>query len=479
MHTYETMIGLEVHVELSTKTKIFCGCPTVFGAKINQQVCPVCMGFPGALPVLNRQVAEYALMVATALKCRIPECCLFDRKNYFYPDNPQNYQISQLYAPIGTNGVLEIETPEGTKEIHIHEMHMEEDAGKLIHDDTCGDTYVDYNRSGVPLLEIVTEPDFSNGEEVVAFLEKLRLLLQYLGVSDCRMQEGSLRVDVNLSVRPEGEEKLGVRTEMKNLNSLRSVLRAVEEEQRRQADVLRSGGVVLQETRRFDETTGTSYAMRLKETTEEYRYFPDPDLRPLWIDAAWRARVAERQPELRDEKVMRYQKIFGLPEYDAKILTSSRQMAKLFEDTTELCGEPKEVSNWLMTETMRLLRENGQDGEDLQLSPEGLAALIQLVKSGKINRTVAKEVFEKMFLEQAEPLEYIKEQGLFMEEDANALTDAVLAVIKEFPQSVRDYRNGKEKAIGFLIGQTMKKLGGKANPGKVTEILRKCLQIDA
>lgn len=479
MRQYETRVGLEIHVELKTKSKIFCGCSTQFGAKPNRHVCPVCLGLPGALPVFNRQVAEHAIKIGLALGCTIAEQCVFDRKNYFYPDNPQNYQISQLYAPIAYGGCVPVDTAEGTKNIRIHEMHMEEDAGKLVHEESTGLTLVDYNRSGVSLVEIVTEPDFTTAEEVVAFLEKLRLRIQYLGASDCRMQEGSLRVDVNLSVRPKGQETLGTRTEMKNLNSFRSVQAAIAEETKRQIAALESGESIVQETRRWNEETNTSVAMRRKETAADYRYYPDPDLLPLCIDSEWIARCKNNQPEFREEKILRYQKEYGLPEYDARIITSSVQMALLFERTTALCERPKEVSNWLMTETLRLLRENGQDGENLSLSAEHLSALILLVEDGKINRTIAKEVFEAMFLRGAEPVSYVEENDLFLQQDTEELEKAIKKVLTDFPQSVSDYCAGKEKALGFLVGQTMKAVNGKADPKVLRELIRECLQIDA
>ena len=478
MQQYETTIGLEIHVELATKTKLFCGCSTKFGEDANTNVCPVCMGLPGALPVLNRKAVEHAMAVALACNCEINRECYFDRKNYFYPDNPQNYQISQFYHPIGIGGYVEIETEDTGKTIRIHEMHMEEDAAKLLHFDEEKKTVPDYNRSGVPLLEIVTEPDFSTGEEVVAFLEKLRLMIQYLGASDCRMQEGSLRVDVNLSVRKAGQERPGTRTEMKNLNSFRSVLRAVREESRRQIELLKNGGVVLQETRRWNEKTNTSQAMRLKETTAEYRYFREPDLVKVAISEEWILQVQSQKPELREEKIKRYVSEFQLPEYDAGILTSSVQMAQLFEETTKLCNEPKEVSNWLMTEMMRLLRENGQDGEYITMQPKKFASLILMVKQGKINRTVAKCVFEELFLNETDPEAFVTAQGLFLQENETKLREVAEQVCKEFPKSVSDYRGGKEQALGFLIGQTMKATSGKANPGKIREILLGLLRID-
>ena len=469
-------MGLEVHVELKTATKLFCGCKAVFGGKANTQVCPVCLGYPGTLPVLNRHAAELAVAIGLALGCEIAPVSRFDRKNYFYPDNPQNYQITQWYLPVATNGSVSIQTESGEKKIRIRQMHMEEDAGKLVHED--GQTRIDYNRSGIPLVEIVTEPDFSSGEEVIAFLEKLRLRIQYLGASDCRMQEGSLRVDVNLSIRKKGSTELGVRTEMKNLNSFRSVQMAIEQEKKRQIAVLEAGGVIVQETRRWLEQENTSVAMRRKETAGEYRYFPDPDLPPLFVSRELLEEVKKRRPEFREEKIERYKTEYGLSEYDAVILTASVQMATLFEATTKLCGEPKEVANWLMTETQRLLREQGQDGEDLCVAPEALATLVLYVKDGRINRTIAKEVYEKVFLQGADPEAYIREHGLFMEEDTSVLEKAAWQVLKECEKSVQDYRAGKEKALGFLVGQMMKRLGGKANPAKVTECLRKCLQID-
>ena len=390
---YETVIGLEVHVELATKTKIFCGCSTEFGGAPNTHTCPVCTGMPGALPVLNKQVVEYALAVGLATNCRINQYCKFDRKNYFYPDNPQNYQISQLYLPVCHDGWVEIETGTGRKKIGIHEIHMEEDAGKLIHDEWEDCTLVDYNRSGVPLIEIVSEPDMRNADEVIAYLEKLRLIIQYLGASDCKLQEGSMRADVNLSVREAGAKEFGTRTEMKNINSFKAIARAIEGERKRQIELLEEGKKVVQETRRWDDNKESSRAMRSKEDAQDYRYFPDPDLTPVVISDSWLQEIRDRQPELQTEKMARYQEEFGLPQYDAGILTDSKHMADLFEATVELCGKPKEVSNWLMVEAMRLLKEHGQDPGDMTFSPEHLAKLIQMVDGGVINRTVANTVF--------------------------------------------------------------------------------------
>ena len=472
---YEIVIGLEVHVELATKTKIFCGCSTAFGGAPNTHTCPVCTGMPGSLPVLNKQVVEYAMAVGLATGCSITRRCKFDRKNYFYPDNPQNYQISQLYQPICRDGGVEIETSGGKKTIGIHEIHMEEDAGKLIHDEWGDCSLVDYNRSGVPLIEIVSEPDMRSAEEVIAYLEKLRMIIQYLGASDCKLNEGSMRADVNLSIREAGTGQLGTRTEMKNLNSFKAIARAIEHEKNRQADLLEEGKKVVQETRRWDDAREFSYAMRSKEDAQDYRYFPEPDLPPLVISDAWINEVKARQPELRTEKMARYRKEYGLPDYDTEIITGSKHLADLFEAAAKLCGKPKKVSNWLMGETMRLLKEQEMEPEELTFSPANLAKLVALTEAGSINSTVAKEVFEKIFHEDIDPDSYVQEHGLKTVNDEGALRAAVERVVQENPQSVADYRNGKEKAIGFLVGQAMKAMKGKANPGLVNQILKELL----
>ena len=472
---YETVIGLEVHVELATKTKIFCGCSTAFGGAPNTHTCPVCTGMPGSLPVLNKQVVEYAMAVGLATNCQIHQYCKFDRKNYFYPDNPQNYQISQLYLPICHDGGIEIETAAGKKVIGIHEIHLEEDAGKLIHDEWEDCTLVDYNRSGVPLIEIVSEPDMRSAEEVIAYLDKLRLIVQYLGASDCKLQEGSMRADVNLSVREVGAEQFGTRTEMKNLNSFKAIARAIEGERARQIELIEEGRQVIQETRRWDDNKEYSYPMRSKEDAHDYRYFPDPDLVPVIISDEWLQAVKDRQPELRTEKLARYKKEFDIPDYDAEILTGSKHLADLFEETTELCGKPKKVSNWLMGETLRLLKEAGQEPEEITFSAAHLAKLIELLDAGTINQTVAKEVFEQIFREDIDPEQYIEAHGLKMVNDDNLLRTVVEQVIAANPQSVADYRGGKEKALGFLVGQTMKQMKGKANPGAVNKMLKELL----
>ncbi len=475
MKNYETVIGLEVHVELATKTKIFCSCSTAFGGAPNTHTCPVCTGMPGSLPVLNRQVVEYAMAVGLATNCDITRYGKFDRKNYFYPDNPQNYQISQLYLPICRNGHVDIETSAGKKSIGIHEIHMEEDAGKLIHDEWEDCSLVDYNRSGVPLIEIVSEPDMRSADEVIAYLEKLRLIIQYLGASDCKLQEGSMRADVNLSVREVGAEKFGTRTEMKNLNSFKAIARAIEGEKARQIELIEEGKAVIQETRRWDDNKEYSYAMRSKEDAQDYRYFPEPDLVPVVISEEWLEEVRSRQPELRDEKMARYRREYDIPDYDIEILTGSKHMADLFEETIAICGKPKEVSNWLMVETMRLLKEKNQEPEDISFSPEHLAALIGLIGDGKINRTTAKEVFEVIFAEDVDPVAYVEEKGLGMVSDDGALREVVENVIRENPQSVEDYHAGKKKAIGFLVGQTMKAMHGKADPAKINKLLAELL----
>ena len=473
--TYETVIGLEVHVELATKTKIFCSCSTQFGGEPNTHTCPVCTGMPGSLPVLNKQVVEYALAVGLAMNCQINQYCKFDRKNYFYPDNPQNYQISQLYLPICHDGYVEIETEEGKKKVGIHEIHMEEDAGKLVHDEWGDCSLVDYNRSGVPLIEIVSEPDMRSAQEVIAYLEKLRMTIQYLGASDCKLQEGSMRADVNISVREAGSAQFGTRTEMKNLNSFKAIARAIEGERERQIDLLESGQPVIQETRRWDDSKQTSRAMRSKEDAKDYRYFPEPDLVPISISDEWLERIRSRQPEMREEKLARYQQEFGLPLYDARILTGEKHLADLFEETTALSQKPKEVSNWLMVEGMRLLKELDMDAADLTFSPAHLAKLIRMVDQNTINRTVAKAVFEEIVKSDVDPEKYVEEKGLKVVNDEGKLRGIVEEIIQSNPQSVQDFKAGKAKAAGFLVGQTMKAMKGKADPGLVNELVKQLL----
>lgn len=476
LNAYETVIGLEVHAELATKTKLFCSCKTQFGGAPNTQCCPVCTGMPGTLPVLNQKAVEFAAAAGLATGCTITKTIQFDRKNYFYPDLPKAYQISQLYLPICRNGAIEIETETGKKQIRIHDIHIEEDAGKLLHDPQTGVTLIDYNRCGIPLIEIVSEPDMRSAKEVIAYLEKLRLLLQYLGVSDCKMQEGSFRADINLSVRKVGTDELGVRTEMKNMSSFKAIARAIEKEQKRQMEVLESGGEIVQETRRWDENQEISISMRNKEDAKDYRYFPEPDIPPVILKDAWLKELKQQKPELREQKQKRYEMEYGLPAYDAAILTESKYLAELFEKTVAICKNPKEVSNWIMVETMRLMRKEGQEPEELCVKPEKLAALIQMLEEGRINRTVAKEVFEHIFLEQTDPEVFVKEHRLEIVTDDKVLRTTIREVLKQNEQSVSDYRKGKEKALGYLVGQTMKVMKGKADPERVQQILKELLQ---
>ena len=475
MKNYETVIGLEVHVELATKTKIFCSCSTEFGGAPNSHTCPVCTGQPGSLPVLNKQVVEYAVAVGLATNCTITQYSKFDRKNYFYPDNPQNYQISQLYLPICRNGAVEIETAAGKKKVRIHEIHMEEDAGKLVHDEWEDVSIVDYNRSGVPLIEIVSEPDMRSADEVIAYLETLRQTIQYLGASDCKLNEGSMRADVNISVREVGSKKFGTRTEMKNLNSFKAIAHAIEGERERQIELLEMGRKVVQETRRWDDNKEASHAMRSKEDAQDYRYFPEPDLVPIVVSDEWIAEIKKRQPELRPQKLERYKKEYDIPEYDARILTESKHMADIFEAATKLCGKPKKVSNWLMVETMRLLKEKDMDPEDISFSPVNLAKLVDLIDTGTINSNVAKRVFEVIFTEDADPEKYIEDNGLKTVNDEGEIRAAVEAVLAANPQAVADFKKGKEKAMGALMGQTMRATKGKANPAIVQALIRELI----
>lgn len=472
MKQYETVVGLEVHVELATKTKIFCSCSTEFGGTPNTHTCPVCMGMPGTLPALNKQVVEYAMAVGLATNCDITQNCKFDRKNYFYPDNPQNYQISQLYSPICTNGYVEIKDAAGnTKKIRIHEIHMEEDAGKMMHNNEDDCSLVDFNRAGVPLIEIVSEPDMRSAGEVIAYLEKLRLIIQYLGASDCKLNEGSMRADVNLSVRQCGADELGTRTEMKNLNSFRSITRAIENEKARQIELIETGKQVIQETRRWDEEKEVSYTMRSKEDAQDYRYFPEPDLVPLIISDEWIEKIKSQQPEFRDEKMSRYVRKFEIPEYDADIITSHKSLADLFEEAVLLGNKPKEVSNWIMGETIRLCKEKKFDPDQIKFSAENLTKLIKLIETGVINRGVAKEVFEVMFVSNVNPEKYVEEHGMKQDSDEESLRNIIVEVMENNPKIVNDIRGGKRQAMGALVGQTMKATKGKANPAVVNKLL--------
>ena len=470
---YEVVIGLEVHVELNTKTKIFCGCSTEFGGAPNTHVCPVCSGMPGSLPVLNREVVNKAISVGLATNCEITRNSKFDRKNYFYPDNPQNYQISQLYYPICRNGHVDIETEEGGKKaVRIHEIHMEEDAGKLIHDPITDDTYVDFNRSGVPLIEIVSEPDMRSADEVVAYLEKLRETIIYLGASDCKLNEGSMRADVNLSIREKGSEEFGTRTESKNLNSFRAIRRCIENEIARQIDILEEGGQVVQETRRWDDEKGYSYPMRSKEDAQDYRYFPDPDLVPIIVSDEWIDEILAAQPEFRDAKKERYKQEYELPDYDIDQITGSKKMSEIFEGAVAEGADPKKASNWLMVETMRLMKDTGIDAESLKFSPKNLAALIKLVDSKEINGGVAKEVFEKaVFSDDLDPVKYVADNNLSTKADSGQLLEVVKKAIEANPKAVADMKAGKKKAMGAIVGFVMKEMKGKCDPAEVNKLV--------
>jgi len=468
MKNYEVVMGLEVHAELSTKSKIFCGCSTAFGGEPNTRVCPVCAGMPGTLPKLNRTVLEYAVKLGLALDCEITRYSKFDRKNYFYPDLPKAYQVSQLYAPICRNGRLEIDADGVKKTVNIREIHMEEDAGKLIHT-SGGGTQMDFNRCGVPLLEIVSQPDFRTADEVLAYLEKLREIMLFLGICDCKMQEGSMRADVNLSVREFGGE-LGTRTEMKNLNSFRAIARAIDYETKRQIEIIGSGGEITQETRRWDDDTGESYGMRSKENAQDYRYFPEPDLLPLSADDDMLGAIKSTLPELAHQKRERYIRD-GLTPAEAAILTSHKNVSDLFEETVKLSGEYKESANLLTGEIMRLMNNTNTLPEDLNIEPRKLATLISYVTSGKINRNACKETVEAVFMSGVEPETYIKEKNLLMVSDGGAVEAAVEAVIAENTGAVGDYKAGKDKAFGFLMGMAMKKLKGAGNPELVKKYL--------
>ena len=473
---WEIVMGLEVHTELATKTKIFCGCSTAFGSEPNTHVCEICSGMPGTLPLLNERVVEFAVRTGLATNCQITQKTKFDRKNYFYPDLPKAYQISQLYLPICRNGYIEVKGENGEpKKIGIHEIHMEEDAGKLIHAEFEDCTLVDYNRCGVPLLEIVSEPDFRSADEVIEYLEKLRAILQFTGVSDCKMQEGSLRADVNLSVRPKGQKEFGTRTEMKNLNSFHAIARAIAYESRRQIDLLEDGEAVVQETRRWDDNKGYSYAMRSKEDAQDYKYFPEPDLPPIEISDARIQEIRESMPELPEQKKQRYREALGLPEYDTEILTGNMAFVTLFEETVKLCDSPKDVANWIMGEVMKLLNDTGTLPEDMTLAPEKLAVVIQMVKSGKINRGTGKTVLEKVFTDGVDPESYVKENNLAQITDLGAIRPVLEEVIAANEKSVSEYKAGKTQAMGYIMGQAMRALKGKAPAQEVQKMLHELL----
>jgi len=473
---YETVIGLEVHVELHTKSKIFCGCSTEFGAPPNSHTCPVCLGHPGVLPVLNRQAVDYAMKAAMALNCEIGDVCKFDRKNYFYPDSPKAYQISQFDQPIGLNGYIDIEVDGYTKRIGITRLHLEEDAGKLTHVDGGYASLVDFNRVGTPLVEIVSEPDISTPEEAKAYLEKMRAIMQYCDVSDVKMEEGSMRCDANISLRPRGQKELGTRAELKNMNSFRGVQRGLEYEQYRQAEILDEGGEVVQETRRWDDSQSKTFSMRGKEEAHDYRYFPDPDLVKLYIDEDWKARIRSSIPELPDARKARYTKDYGLPDYDAGVITSSKPLADLFESSLEHTSDAKSVSNWIMGELLGYLNSNGLELAEVKLTGQGLGEMVNLIEKGTISSKIAKTVFKEMLQSGKLPQQIVEEQGLVQISDEGAILAIVQEVVANNPASVQDYQAGKEKAIGFLVGQVMKQSKGKANPGLANKLLIEVLK---
>ncbi|MGW9100638.1 Asp-tRNA(Asn)/Glu-tRNA(Gln) amidotransferase subunit GatB [Priestia megaterium] len=467
---FETIIGLEVHVELKTKSKIFSASPNAFGAAPNANTSVIDLGYPGVLPVLNKEAVDFAMKAALALNCEIATDTKFDRKNYFYPDNPKAYQISQFDKPIGENGWIEVEVKGETKRIRINRLHLEEDAGKLTH---TGDGYslVDFNRQGTPLIEIVSEADMRSPEEAYAYLEKLKSIIQYTSVSDCKMEEGSLRCDANISLRPVGQEEFGTKAELKNLNSFNYVRRGLEHEEIRQEKVLLSGGLIEQETRRFDESTGETILMRVKEGSDDYRYFPEPDLLELHIDEEWKERVRASIPELPDARKKRYVEELGLPAYDAMVLTLTKEMSDFFEATLAAGGDAKLSSNWLMGEVSAYLNSNQKELSDVALTPEGLAGMIQLIQEGTISSKIAKKVFKELIENGGDAKKIVKEKGLVQISDDATLRKFVTDALDANPQSIEDFKNGKDRAIGFLVGQIMKASKGQANPPMVNKIL--------
>lgn len=469
---YETVIGLEVHVELSTESKIFCSCSAKFGGEQNEHVCPACCGMPGMLPIVNKHVVDLGMTAGMMLNCDINRVTTFDKKNYYYPDLPGSYQTTQWFAPICVNGSLEIETSKGKKRIRIKQIHMEEDAGKLVHDDWTDTTLVDFNRTSVPLIEIVSQPDLSSAEEAIAYLERLRELLRFAKVSDCRWEQGSMRCDVNLSIRPEGSDVLGVRTEMKNMNSLSAIKRAIEYEIARHTDALEKGTEELvQETRRWDDTKGKSFAMRNKETAGDYRYFPDPNVMPIVIDDKWFNDVKASIPEFPEIKKARYIDEIGLSEYDAEQISASRALCDVFDAAYAECGMAKETANWIITDCMNILNKKQETADMLNINGKSLGQLIKLVSEDKVSRGNAKRILAVMFNEEIIPEEYAKENGFIVSNDTGAIEAIVKNVIDADPKSVADFKKGKEKALMALFGKCMKELKGNCNPQILREIL--------
>ena len=461
---YEIVIGLEVHAELATNTKIFCSCPTKFGAAPNTQTCPICMAMPGTLPVLNEKVVEYAVKAGLATNCEISRDSKNDRKNYFYPDLPKAYQISQFDKPLCEHGFIEIDTENGKKKIGLTRIHIEEDAGKLNHDEFGGGSLVDLNRAGVPLIEIVSEPDIRSGEETEKYLRKLKSILEYIEVSDCKMQEGSLRADVNVSIRKKGDTKLGTRTEMKNMNSFRSIARAIEYEVDRQIDVIEDGGKIEQETLRWDEVSGKTFPMRDKEDAQDYRYFPDPDLVAIKLSEEYIQNIKETLPELPESRKQRYLEEYKLSEKDANLITSSKYLSDLFEEASQVCNNPKAVNNWIISDISRILNETEMDPIEIPFDAKQLGKLVVLIDQGTISSSIGKKVLVELFENPRDPEEIIKEKGWIQISDEGAIKEVVLKILEANPQSIADYKGGKDKALGFLVGQAMKETKGKANP---------------
>ena len=469
---FETVIGLEVHVELKTKSKVFCHCSTEFGAPPNTNVCPICLAHPGTLPVLNTHAVELAMKAAMALNCEIADIMTFDRKHYFYPDLPRAYQITQNENPIGRNGWVEIEVNGKKKKIGIHHIHLEEDAGKLMHAEDGNYSLVDLNRAGMPLIEIVSEPDMRSPEEAYAYLEKLKAILQYTGVSDVKMEEGSLRCDANVSLRPVGQKEFGTKTEIKNLNSFAHVRNGIAYEEIRQAEILREGGVIRQETRRYDEATKRTVLMRVKETADDYRYYPDPDLLTVEISEEWKNRVRSEIPELPDARRARYINELGLPEYDAKVLTQSKELSDYYEEVVKHGADAKLASNWMMGEVSAYLNAEQKEITEVAMKPESLAKLIKLIENGTISSKIAKQIFEELIEKGGDPEVIVKEKGLMQISDEGELRKLVIEIIENNEQSVQDFKNGKERALGFLVGQAMKATKGKANPQLINKLLK-------
>ncbi|MEZ0328334.1 MAG: Asp-tRNA(Asn)/Glu-tRNA(Gln) amidotransferase subunit GatB [Dissulfuribacterales bacterium] len=472
---YEAVIGLEVHCQLQTHTKIFCGCSAQFGASPNTHVCPVCLGMPGVLPVLNRQVVDYAMRMALAVNCRINPVNRFARKHYFYPDLPKGYQISQYELPLAEHGWVDVELDGKTKRIGITRIHMEEDAGKLIHSTVQPTSFVDLNRAGVPLIEIVSEPDIRSPEEAALYLKKIRELVRYLGISDGNMDEGSLRCDANISMRPVGEQRFGVKSELKNMNSFKHVQKALEYEIRRQTALLLDGKDIVQETRLWDPAKGVTVSMRGKEEAHDYRYFPEPDLTPLQITVNWLNDVRASLPELPDAKKERFVQQYGIPVYDADVLTASRELADYFEDVVRIFPQPKTVSNWIMVELLRLLKADEREIQDCPVAPKGLAGLLKMLEDGVISGKMAKDVLEQAYREAKDPVELVKAQGLSQVTDESILRAVIQRIIQVNPSEVEKYRAGKTNVLAFFVGQVMKETKGKANPKAVNELLKEML----